>query len=188
MKIAIHQPEHFPYLGFFEKMKSVDLFVILDDVQFVKGNWHNRNRFINKNGEWEYFGVQVEKDAYKKRICDVKIVDGNWRKKVVKKIQQNFSIDMQKYYEGNSLLSTNIESIKWGMDKLNISTPLVYSSELNVDSKNTERIIDICKILKADTYLSGLGAKDYLQEELFTEIELEYFNKKITNFESVIAL
>ena len=48
MKIAIHQPEHFPYLGFFQKMKYVDVFVILDDAQFSKGNWHNRNKFLNK--------------------------------------------------------------------------------------------------------------------------------------------
>ena len=49
MKVAIHQPEHFPYMGFFEKMKSADLFVILDDVQYKKNNRQNRNKFLNKN-------------------------------------------------------------------------------------------------------------------------------------------
>ena len=48
MKIAIHQPEHFPYLGYFKKMENADLFVILDDSQFSKGNWHNRNKFLKK--------------------------------------------------------------------------------------------------------------------------------------------
>ena len=66
MKVAIHQPEHFPYLGFFEKMKHADLFVILDDVQYSKGNWQNRNRFLNKNNTDEFFTIQVEKNAYKK--------------------------------------------------------------------------------------------------------------------------
>ena len=47
MKIAIHQPEHFPYMGFFQKMKAADVFVILDDVQYTKGNFQNRNRFKN---------------------------------------------------------------------------------------------------------------------------------------------
>ena len=49
MKITIHQPEHFPYIGFFQKMESADLFVILDDVQYTKNNFQNRNKFKNKN-------------------------------------------------------------------------------------------------------------------------------------------
>ena len=57
MKIAIHQPEHFPYMGFFEKMDIADVFVILDDVQYKKNNWQNRNKFLNKNNIEEFFGV-----------------------------------------------------------------------------------------------------------------------------------
>ena len=86
MKVAIHQPEHFPYLGFFEKMKQADLFVILDDVQYKKNNWQNRNKFLNKNNVEEFFSVQVEKEATKKLIKDVNVVDGLWRKKTIKKI------------------------------------------------------------------------------------------------------
>ena len=49
MKIAIHQPEHFPYMGFFQKMEAADMFVILDDVQFTKGNFQHRNRLLDNN-------------------------------------------------------------------------------------------------------------------------------------------
>ena len=49
MKVAIHQPEHFPYMGFFEKMKSADLFVILDDVQYKKNNYQNNGWNNEKN-------------------------------------------------------------------------------------------------------------------------------------------
>ena len=89
IKVAIHQPEHFPYMGFFEKMKTADIFVILDDVQYKKNNWQNRNKFLNKNEVEEWFTVQVEKGATSKQIKDVKVVDGPWRKKVVKKLEQN---------------------------------------------------------------------------------------------------
>ena len=58
MKVTIHQPEHFPYMGFFEKMAMADLFVVLDDVQYKKNNWQNRNKFLNKNGVEEFFGVE----------------------------------------------------------------------------------------------------------------------------------
>ena len=59
MKVAIHQPEHFPYLGFFQKMKYADVFVILDDAQFSKGNWHNRNKFLNKNDTLNSLRIQI---------------------------------------------------------------------------------------------------------------------------------
>ena len=71
VKVAIHQPEHFPYMGFFQKMEYADVFVILDDVQYSKGNWQNRNRFLNKNDTDEFFTIQVEKNAYKKLINEV---------------------------------------------------------------------------------------------------------------------
>ena len=71
MKIAAHQPEHFPYLGFFQKMKEVDIFVILDDVQYTKGNFQNRNQFKNKNGVDEWFTIELEQHANKKLINEV---------------------------------------------------------------------------------------------------------------------
>ena len=53
MKIAIHQPEHFPYEGFFQKMEYSDVFIILDDVQYSKGNWQNRNKFLRVEKKWD---------------------------------------------------------------------------------------------------------------------------------------
>ena len=70
MKITIHQPEHFPYLGFFQKMESADLFVILDDVQYTKNNFQNRNKFKNKNDVDEWFTIELEQHANSKLIKD----------------------------------------------------------------------------------------------------------------------
>tara|TARA_R110001592_G_scaffold212662_1_gene465116 strand:- start:619 stop:1185 length:567 start_codon:yes stop_codon:yes gene_type:complete len=187
MKIAIHQPEHFPYMGFFEKMKTSDIFVILDDVQYKKNNWQNRNKFINKNGVEEFFGVQVEKNAHKKLIRDVKITNGVWRIKTLKKLKHHFSLDVSDIYNHQNLLKINMESIKWGMKKLKITTPLIYSSELDIKSSKTDRLIDICKSLNAITYISGKGGKAYLDESKFTDIKLEYLEPIITNYNSIIA-
>ena len=60
MKITAHQPEHFPYIGFFQKMKAADIFVVLDDVQYTKGNFQNRNKFQNKNKDEEIARKYVE--------------------------------------------------------------------------------------------------------------------------------
>ena len=66
MKITIHQPEHFPYMGFFQKMKEADLFVVLDNVKFRKNYFQNRNKFKNKNDMDEWFGVSVPKKSTSK--------------------------------------------------------------------------------------------------------------------------
>ena len=135
MKIAIHQPEHFPYMGFFEKMDIADVFVILDDVQYKKNNWQNRNKFLNKNNIEEFFGVQVEKKATKKLINEVNIVEGPWRKKTIKKIQQNFNIDVSDIYSHNKLIDINMASIMWARKKLNIDKPIILSSTLSIKTK-----------------------------------------------------
>lgn len=185
MKIAIHQPEHFPYMGFFCKMKEADVFVILDDVQYKKNNWQNRNKFLNKNKVEEYFGVQVEKDATKKLIKDVNIVKGPWENKNIKKIKQNFNIDLTEIYNCKKLIDINMKSIIWGREKLNITTPLVYSSNFEIKSKGSQRLVDICQELKATEYISGEGGKDYLDEKIFN-CKVTYFKPNISNYYSII--
>ena len=71
MKVTIHQPEHFPYMGFFQKMSEADLFIVLDNVKFRKNYFQNRNKLLNKSGNEEWFTVPVEKKASSKIIRDV---------------------------------------------------------------------------------------------------------------------
>ncbi len=188
MKIAIHQPEHFPYMGFFQKMKEVDLFVLLDDVQYKKNNWQNRNKFLNKNGVEEFFGVQVEKEATKKLIKDVTVVDGPWRPKVIKKLKQNFNIDFSEIYSNSNLFEINLQTINWVRKELNINTPIVYSSDMSINTKGTQRLVDICKNVNAEEYLSGQGGKDYLDKSLFENegIKIIYHKPKLKNYYSSI--
>jgi len=191
MIAAIHQPEHFPYIGFFQKMKQSDIFVILDDAKFSKGNFHNRNRFLNKNGVEEWFTIQVEKDAWKKPLKDVMVVEGNWRKKVLKQLYYRFGIHFDDIYDGSSLLTINMKSIEWIRNKMNITTPMVYSSSLNITSDGTDRIIDICNAVGANEYLSGKGAVDekygsYLDRNMFTNIKLTIFEPNVTNYYTAI--
>jgi len=191
MKIAIHQPEHFPYMGFFQKMKSVDLFVILDDVQYTKGGWQNRNKFLNKNDVEEFFTVQVEKGANKKLIKDVKLVSGPWRRKIVNKIKLNFGFDMSNIYEKTNLLEMNMCSIEWARQKLDINTKMIMASSLNIKSTKTERILDICQAVDANEYVCGQGCLDpkygaYLDTSYFDNIKLTVHKPILKNYYSVI--
>ena len=180
IKVAIHQPEHFPYMGFFQKMQYADIFVFLDDVQYTKGNWQNRNRFLNKNNVEDFFTIQVEKDSYKKLINEVKVVDGKWKEKMLTKLKQNFKVDLTDIYSHEKLLDINMDAINWVRDKLNIKTPMFKSSDLNINTKSTQRLVDIVRHFGTE-YISGEGGKLYLEESLFTDIKLSYYKPNINN-------
>ena len=180
VKVAIHQPEHFPYMGFFQKMEYADVFVILDDVQYSKGNWQNRNRFLNKNDTDEFFTIQVEKNAYKKLINEVEVVNTNWKHKIVKKLEYNFGIDFTDLYSYKKLIDINMESINWVREKLGIKTPIFLSSELDINTKSTQRLVDIVRRFGTE-YISGEGGKLYLKESLFTDVKLSYHKPRVLN-------
>ena len=191
MIVSIHQPEHFPYLGFFQKMKASDLFIILDDVKFKKNNFQNRNKFLNKNGVEEWFTIPVEKKANSKLIKDVKTSeDFGWKKKLKKQLQMNFNLDsdlLDFIYDGNSLVSMNHKSIEHCRTKLNIKTDVVLSSDLNVSGSKTELLVNLCKEVRATTYLSGRGGLDYLDKDLFKNIKLEIFEPKVEDYYTTLC-
>ena len=191
MIVSIHQPEHFPYLGYFQKMKQSDLFIILDDVKFKKNNFQNRNRFLNKSGDEEWFTVPVEKKANSKLIKDVRLAeDYGWKYKLMKQMNMNFGLDMdtlQYIYEMDSLCICNMKSIDYCRMELGIDTPYILSSKLNVKGSKSELIINLCKEVGATTYLSGKGGLDYLDKELFSSINLEIFEPKIKDYYTTLC-
>ena len=140
MVIGIHQPEHFPYLGFFQKMSKCDIFVILDNVKFKKNNFQNRNKFLNHRGEEEWFTVPVGKKSNSMLINEIKVQDGVWRKKIKKQLSQRFPmIDIEHVYDHDTLVKINMSSIGYCALKLGMSPPtLIYSSDLGVEGTKTE--------------------------------------------------
>jgi hypothetical protein len=191
MIVSIHQPEHFPYLGFFQKMQACDLFVILDNVKFRKNYYQNRNRFLNRSGNEEWFTVPVEKNSNSKLISDVLITqDQSWKKKVVKQIKFNLGHDVEEIYNAsNKICDINMSSINWCRDRLNIKTPMILASSLGVEGNKTDLIIDICKKLDATEYIAGSSGRDYLITDKFDEfgIKLTFFEPKVDNMMSTIS-
>jgi len=182
MKITIHQPEHFPYMGFFQKMESADLFVILDDVQYTKNNFQNRNKFLNKNGVEEWFTVELEQHASSKLIKDILVSQNpKWKRIILNKLQTNLGIDFSEIYSHERLVDINIASIEYCRNVLGITTPMVRSSELGITSSSSQRLADICKHFSATEYISGCGGAAYLDESLFN-CKVSYFHPNVTNY------
>ena len=189
MKIAIHQPEHFPYMGFFEKLKACDVFVLLDDVQYKKNNFQNRNRFLNKQGIEEWFTVQIEKGSSRRLINEIKVSKQTlWKEKIINKLKHNFKKDYSFIYDYDLLVDINKASIEYAMKKMKIEKQIVKSSDIEKSGKKTELLISICKSLGASSYVSGIGGKNYLDIELFKKnnIELNFINPEIKNIYSVV--
>ena len=194
MKLAIHQPEHFPYDGFFQKMSSVDVFVILDDVKFKKNDFQNRNRFTNFSNEFEWFGFPVSKKSNSQIIHDVVPLNDeehNWKNKVVRKLEMNLKADpdeMFQIYSHDSLIKINMASIEWCRKKLGITTPIIFSSEIEKIGSKSDLLLQISQKLGATTYVSGQGGKNYLDVEIFKEsnIKVEFFEPIIENYNSAL--
>jgi hypothetical protein len=189
--VTIHQPEHFPYEGFFQKMDCADLFIVLDCVKYRKNYFQNRNKFLNKQGSEEWFGVSVPKSSTSKMIKDVVTVDNSlnhWRKKVIKKISHNLKMDATSIYEHEKLIDINMRSIEWCRERMNITTPIIYASSLGVTGSKTDLLLDICKRTEASIYLSGPSGKDYLELEKFktSNIKVDFFSPQVKNYYSML--
>jgi hypothetical protein len=185
MIVAIHQIQFMPGLRFFSKMKDCDLFVFLDDVQYEKREYQNRNKIKTTDG-WQYLTLPVlTKGRFEQNINEVLInKDINWRDEHLKKIRLNYarSAFFNEYYpeiekiyakDHKRLIDISLDLIYFFRKALSLTTPYKFSSAFDIKTKSTERLIDICKALKADKYLSGFGAKSYLDENKFKENKIE---------------
>jgi hypothetical protein len=186
MIITIHQPQFLPWLGYFEKVARSDIFVLLDDVQFKKNEWQNRNLIKTSQGtQWLTVPTHYH---FPEKINEVKI-DNNfdWRKKHLhsfsvnyakakffKEIYNEFSLIYS--YKTDSLSDFNIAIVLKSLELLDIQTEIIRSSDLQISGTSNERLISICKELKADTYLAGKGGQNYIDESLFraSNIKLVY--------------
>jgi hypothetical protein len=190
MIVSVHQPQYIPWLGYFDKIDKSDCFVFLDQVQYKQREYQNRNRICNKNG-WIWLTVPViSKGLGRQKICNVKVNnDINWPKKHWGSLQNcyrrapffkdHYHFFKRVYFtKWERLIDLNIYIIKYLLKELNIKIPLFYESEIGTSSRATDRIIEICKKLKADTYLSGIGGKSYLEEIKFSQAGIKLVYQK----------
>jgi len=178
MTVTTHQPIFLPWTGFFLKAIKADCMVLLDDVQFPLGRgWINRNRLKNKQGELWLTVPVYKKGRGFQTIRDVEIFNQfNWKKKHVKGIYQNYlhapffnnhfhAISDIYNKEYKMLLNFNLELIRYIWNVLGLNTMLVLQSELGISGKGTALLVDICKKLKAVTYITLSPAEKHIQVE-----------------------
>lgn len=182
MLLAGHQPNYLPYLGFFHKMLRADRFVIVDNTQFVKRGpfgWIHRNRIRTRDG-WMWLTVPVlTKGKFTQKINET-LIDARlpWRRKHWKSIEINYAHApffgrykdaLRDVYERkwDYVAELNTELIRRLMDLLEIRKELRIASKEGIEGKSTDLVIDMCRKMGADSYLSGIHGRDYLEREKF---------------------
>jgi hypothetical protein len=194
MKCAIHQPQFMPWLGYLHKIRSADKFVFLDNVQFKKNEFQNRNRvLVAGTAKWLTVPVSFH---FGDTLLETRIADNiPWRKKIIHAVGLNYAKapcfhEFREDFEGvlgqayNNLAELNEASVRWLMKCFDIRTEVFVSSQMGqFDSDPTRRLIDICVRAGADTYLSGAGGHKYLETAQFEKagikLEFQYFRHPV---------
>jgi len=186
MTVSIHQPNFLPWLGFFDKVDRSDVFILLDNVQFEKNGWQNRNRIKGPNGP-QWLTVPVRR-KFPQTIADTQINnDITWQRKHWNAIVSNYSKApyFQRYkhqFEAiyqkscDQLIQLNGWMLEVIFEILGLNKKVCYASEFSVCSSSTERLLGLCEALEADVYLAGSGGHDYLDTTLFEQknIQVEF--------------
>jgi len=198
MIVSISQPTLFPWIGYFNLIKNSDVFVFFDNVKFEKRSWQMRNRIkkVSKDGEdevWIRMPTRLEKSET--LIKDVLIDNSQkWREQHVNAFKSHYgnSFDeinfLKEMYVKNweRLADFNIEFITQCCKFLEINTKLIKASNLNISGKRSFLLLDICKKLGATEYLTTIGAKDYLENDVTIfekeNITITYHNYKHPNY------
>lgn len=187
MIVTIHQPEHLPWLGFFNKLSKAELFVILDSVPFRKNYFQNRNQIMGTNGV-QFVGIPVVNAGHiDGTIATTKIAIKNnekWKTKYLNTIKMSYSKypyfnDVYPLIEEAINLDTeymsdiNIAIIKTLSDKLGFYPKFIKSSEMDLEGAKSDLILDICKKVKATTYIAGPYGREYLNLQEFKDNDIK---------------
>jgi hypothetical protein len=181
--IAGHQPNFFPWFGYFEKMLKCDIFVFSDDVKYPKETYVNRVHIL-MDGKPVYLTLPVKKggderiadkrfakdEAVLERVLAIARINlrGLPYVKDIEPVLEQFVSAFRRY---ETLADLNIHMISFISSCLGIETPTRRGTELELESyRRNERLIRRCQLLGSYVYLCGQGADGYQDEETLNEV------------------
>jgi len=194
MIVGIMQPYLFPYIGYWQLVSAVDVFVIYDDVNFIKQGYINKN-YILINKEKKPFSLELLGASSNKHINTIQV--GRNSHKIIKTIEQNYK--KAQYFDNVFPLIEDILNqkeknlaifIAYSLEKiskyLDIDTKFVYSSSLkkNNDLKGEEKVIELCKQFKSTQYINAIGGQKLYSKEKFKEqnISLNFIDNQLVKY------
>ena len=192
MRLAIMQPYFFPYIGYFQLIAAVDLFIVYDNIKYTKKGWINRNRML-QNGKDVMFSLPLKSDSDYLDVCERELAADFNRDKLLNQFKgayrrapyfaQTFPLVEQIVrYEDANLFRFLHHSIVKTCEHLGITTEIRISSDIAIDHglKNQDKVLALCEAVGANTYVNAIGGMELYSKEAFREkgIELKFIKSK----------
>jgi hypothetical protein len=186
---AIHQPNFFPWLGYFDKIARADVFIVLDDVQYQKtgSSWSNRVKLL-VGGEARWVTAPVRRPAHgTQTLAELAWDDQPWREKLLKTLRLAYgkaphfgpAMELLEPLVANpepGVLAYNLHAIRAIAQALGLPQDFVLASRLGAEGKATARLVQLVHNTRCGRYLAGGGAQGYQEDALFADagLQLEY--------------
>ncbi len=188
MKLGIMQPYFFPYIGYFQLIRAVDLWIAFDDIQFIDKGWINRNRILHPETakEWQFITLPLAKRGQFDKISDIRIKsDVDWRSQILGKLTAYKK--RAPYYkktrdfvhrcfdtDENNLAKFVIKTLKMTSEYIGIQTPIEVQSEMELHLGKIEHpgqwALRISEAVGADEYINPIGGIDIFKQEEFESV------------------
>lgn len=199
MTLAILQPYFCPYLGYFQLINKVDKLVIYDNIEYTRRGWYTKNRFL-LNNQPHPFSIPLKRDSDYLFVKERCLADSS-HKSVIKTLRQIensyrrtpffseiFPVIHSVFVNPNkNLFDYILHSVVTFTKVLGINTEILKSSDLKIDHslKSQNKVIAICKHLRADTYINPIGGKDLYNEDIFAEngLDLKFLRMNKLNYD-----
>ncbi len=189
------QPYFFPYMGYFELIKSVDVFVFLNDVQFTRRGWINRNKIRSKDKQFDNIIVPVKKHKQRTNINLIEVYSNEWNDLLLKKIiftygknnKENVFCYLKSLKNYNMLKDVLCSSIIWTSRRLGIKTQ--FENSENISLKNgVFKIIDICKHFNCKHYFNLCNGASIYSQKQFDDYNISLNFMKLTEFHNKLSI
>ncbi len=190
MKLGIMQPYFLPYIGYFQLISAVDTFIVYDNIKYVKKGWINRNRML-VNGSDKTFTIPLKRVSDSFHIVQRELSGTFDRRKLLNKFKESYShapyyhqcfptLEQVILNKDTNLFAYLSYSIECMCELLGINAKIIVSSEIDIDHclKGKNKVLALCKAVKADTYINTIGGIDLYNKEEFAEqqIDLSFIN------------
>jgi hypothetical protein len=197
MRIAIMQPYFFPYIGYFQLIAAVDLFIVYDNIKYTKKGWINRNRYL-LNGKDVMFSLPLKKDSDLLDVCERELAADFDREKLLNQMkgayhhapyfEQTYPLinEVMRCPEHNLFLFLHNAILRTCIH-LGITTEIKISSEIIIDHalQSQDKVLALCKAVGATNYVNAIGGLELYSKEAFQAIDIELEFVKSLPFEYV---
>lgn len=182
--ISAHQPAYLPWLGYFHKIMISDTFVLMDDVQYEKNSFISRNKVLQGAKPFWLTVPVITKDYKKKTIRDIKLLDQKWKRKHLMSIQQSYKkapffeevmplVEESLSVDSSFLIDHTNAQLKIWLSYLEIDAELKWASELDIQSRKLEYVIELTQKVEGNIFVFGGKGKDYADTDILAAAQIK---------------